>query len=84
MTAGNTILPLREISLVRGILCRNKIGLSLLSQEGSTTQLGGKKKELEFRIFFFLVFLYGQPLIILLALGPHDEPLQSIALPFAY
>ena len=53
MTIGNTILPWLEISSHEGYLRRNKIGLSLLSREGSTTQLGGKKKELEFRILFF-------------------------------
>ena len=87
MTGDNTFCTIWNFLSHEESLRRNKIGLSLLSREGSTTQLGGKKKELEFWILFFLVFFVwpiGQSLIILLALRPRDEPLQSIALPFAY
>ena len=87
MTGDNTFCTIWNFLPHEESLRRNKIGLSLLSREGSTTQLGGKKEELEFQILFLLVFFVwpiGQSLIILLALRPRGEPLQSIALPFAY
>ena len=56
MTGDNTFLTIWEFLSHEEYLRRNKIGLSLLSREGSTTQLGGKKEELEFQILFLLVF----------------------------